>query len=82
MNKTKIEWADMTWNPITGCLAGCEYCYARSIARRFGGYNRMKGRFVPTAYGNITKLNEPAMKGDKIAPYPYGFSPTKTASSL
>lgn len=20
MNKTKIEWCDMTWNPVTGCL--------------------------------------------------------------
>jgi len=28
MNKSKIEWCDMTWNPITGCLHGCEYCYA------------------------------------------------------
>jgi protein gp37 len=35
MNKTKIEWCDMTWNPVTGCLHGCEYCYARKIADRF-----------------------------------------------
>lgn len=35
MNKTKIDWADMTWNPVTGCLHGCEYCYARKIAERF-----------------------------------------------
>jgi len=35
MNKTKIEWCDSTWNPITGCLHGCEYCYARKIANRF-----------------------------------------------
>ena len=34
--KTKIEWADATWNPVTGCLHGCPYCYARSIAQRFG----------------------------------------------
>lgn len=37
MNRTKIEWATMTWNPVTGCKHGCEYCYARRIARRFGG---------------------------------------------
>lgn len=36
-NKTKIDWADATWNPVTGCLHGCEYCYARRIAERFGG---------------------------------------------
>lgn len=35
MNKTKIEWCDSTWNPVTGCLHGCEYCYARRIAERF-----------------------------------------------
>jgi protein gp37 len=35
--KTKIEWCDTTWNPVTGCLHGCEYCYARGIARRFKG---------------------------------------------
>lgn len=37
MNKTKIEWCDSTWNPVTGCLHGCEYCYARKIAERFKG---------------------------------------------
>ena len=34
--KTKIDWCDSTWNPVTGCLHGCEYCYARRIAERFG----------------------------------------------
>lgn len=38
--KTKIDWADATWNPVTGCLHGCEYCYARRIAKRFGGCYR------------------------------------------
>lgn len=38
MQKSKIEWCDMTWNPVTGCLHGCEYCYARGIARRFAGF--------------------------------------------
>ena len=27
-----IEWADWSWNPVTGCLHGCPYCYARDIA--------------------------------------------------
>lgn len=35
--KTKIDWCDSSWNPVTGCLHGCEYCYARRIAERFGG---------------------------------------------
>lgn len=27
-----ISWADYSWNPVTGCLHGCNYCYARDIA--------------------------------------------------
>lgn len=39
MNRTTIEWVKnptgeqgYTWNPITGCLNGCDYCYARRLA--------------------------------------------------
>lgn len=35
MNRTKIEWTDMSWNPVTGCKHDCEYCYARAISSRF-----------------------------------------------
>jgi len=38
MNKSKIEWCDYTWNPITGCHFGCNYCYAEKIALRFTGH--------------------------------------------
>jgi protein gp37 len=27
-----IEWAQWSWNPITGCLHDCPYCYARDVA--------------------------------------------------
>ena len=40
MKKTKIEWCDSTWNPVTGCLHKCEYCYARRIAERFTGCDK------------------------------------------
>ncbi len=39
MNRTPIDWVKnpdgtqgYTFNPITGCLNGCEYCYARKLA--------------------------------------------------
>jgi len=38
MNRTGIEWADRTWNPITGCTNDCRdprgrpYCYAQKLA--------------------------------------------------
>ena len=28
----EIEWAQWSWNPVTGCLHDCPYCYARDIA--------------------------------------------------
>jgi len=35
--KSKIEWTENTWNPITGCTKisdGCENCYAHRMALR------------------------------------------------
>jgi protein gp37 len=37
-DKTKIEWADATWNPVVGCTPvseGCKNCYAKRIYERF-----------------------------------------------
>jgi DNA repair photolyase len=33
--KKTIGWADFTWNPVTGCMRDCKYCYARRIHNRF-----------------------------------------------
>ena len=38
-----VDWAQWTWNPLTGCELGCLYCYARDIANRF-----YPEKFVPT----------------------------------
>lgn len=72
MNKTKIDWCDSTWNPVTGCLHGCEYCYARRIANRFsGGGEKWKD-------DNLFAIDEKvyAEESEKACPYPYGFKPT------
>jgi len=40
MARTKIEWTDESWNPITGCTkisTGCKNCYAERLAERFRG---------------------------------------------
>lgn len=29
-----ISWAAWSWNPVTGCLHECRYCYARELATR------------------------------------------------
>jgi protein gp37 len=30
-----IEWAQWSWNPVTGCRHDCPYCYARDIAEQY-----------------------------------------------
>lgn len=38
--KTKIEWAEKVWNPVTGCTPvseGCRNCYAKRMATRLKG---------------------------------------------
>lgn len=38
--KSRIEWTDSTWNPVTGCdiiSPGCKNCYAKAFAERFRG---------------------------------------------
>lgn len=35
--RTGIEWTSATWNPMTGCTkisAGCDHCYAQTVAER------------------------------------------------
>jgi len=69
VNKTKIDWCDMTFNPVTGCLHGCEYCYARKIANRFGN------KYMP--FGNDLNVLTSRVSGEKgVDPYPFGFEPT------
>ena len=87
--KTKIDWCDATWNPVTGCLHGCEYCYARRIAERF------RPEYVSGMYGTNEsevssrtnyELKEPMRRcryesdGVKLlyekTAYPFGFVPT------
>ena len=82
MNNTKIEWADMTWNPVTGCYHGCGYCYARRIAERFRAKDPEALSEVDLAKKTgrtdspVLFLREPYVKEGKIEPYPYGFIPT------
>ena len=76
---TKIDWCDSSWNPVTGCLHNCEYCYARSIANRFGtstkghsymGYTTLRGFHVLCS--EARRITDNMRK----APYPFNFEPT------
>lgn len=67
MSKSKIDWCDESWNPVTGCRHGCPYCYARDIVHRFGG----------EANGRIHELLKPERDArGHASPYPFGFDPT------
>lgn len=54
--KTKIDWCDSTWNPVTGCLHGCEYCYARRIANRFAGCDKLS-TYMPNCQATWKRVN-------------------------
>ena len=80
MLKTKIEWCDSTWNPITGCRHKCPYCYARRMAERFSGYDPENQGGVVQLGNGCHELSKHVRKGQPghktVAPYPFGFEPT------
>jgi protein gp37 len=85
MNRSKIEWCDHTWNPITGCRHDCAYCYARRMAVRFTGDVRLNMmarkdyRTEPAAdgSGNLFVLDKPMItETGATLVYPFGFEPT------
>lgn len=54
---TRIEWTELTWNPVTGCTKlsqGCKHCYAESIAKRFWG-----GRAFTDVQVHEDRLDQP-----------------------
>jgi len=59
MNRTKIEWTTYTWNPVSGCLNNCSYCYARKLYRRFR--RDFTPKFHPERLEEPYKLKKPSM---------------------
>jgi protein gp37 len=42
-DRSRIEWTQATWNPVTGCdkvSPGCAHCYAETFAERWRGVPR------------------------------------------
>lgn len=78
MNKSKIEWCDFTWNPVTGCRHGCPYCYAAKQAARFSG-NKMINKAseqLKQLPGGLWELEKPFRNEvDRVTPFPVGFDP-------
>ncbi|MDX9972525.1 MAG: DUF5131 family protein [FCB group bacterium] len=58
--KTGIEWADSTWNPVVGCTRvnkGCEHCYAERLSGRLSGMGLSK-------YAGLTRADSGRWTGD------------------
>lgn len=64
MPKSKIEWTQHTWNPVTGCTKiseGCHNCYAENMAKRFGGENAFKVTLHPEKLESPLKRKKPTI---------------------
>lgn len=85
LHSTRIEWTDFTWNPVTGCLHGCPYCYARRQIDRFRPHPCER----PEAEAVIRKCGDKCFEVDapvrlvdergnyiRSTPWPKGFAPT------
>lgn len=58
MNRSSIEWTDYTWNPVTGCEFGCDYCYGRRMVNE----NPSMEKYYPNGYDptyHPERLNQP-----------------------
>ena len=77
MNKTGIEWVrnpdgsqGYSWNPITGCLSNCSYCYARRLAS-----GRLRAKYL--ANNILASHNEPNHKKHYADPFYPRFWPER-----
>ena len=70
MSKTRIEWTDKTWNPVSGCTKisdGCKNCYAEKMANRLkamgtkGYENGFAVTLHPERLGEPLKIKKPTM---------------------
>lgn len=86
--RTKIDWCDSSWNPVTGCEHRCPYCYAKGIAERFGtnwlpdenpgDYKCVLDGTDTHAILELDGMQARKQKDGKIVPaaFPLGFTPT------
>ncbi len=61
MAKSKIEWTESSWNPLTGCTKispGCKNCYAERMAIRLKamGQKNYKNGFKLTLHPHVLDL--------------------------
>ena len=67
---SKIEWTELTWNPVTGCTKvspGCKHCYAEVMSKRLqamgaSGYdNGFSLSLMPERLNQPSQRRKPTM---------------------
>ncbi len=78
---------DTLWNPVTGCMRNCEYCYARDVAKQFfyegetlDAPPELQRTWIRDSSGSgagnhVLRYPVDTVDG-KPVPYPFGFAPT------
>lgn len=72
---TKIEWADITINPVVGCShcsPGCDHCYAERFAARLAKNPKTAAKYRGVVDGNgkwTGKINNSIMWTDSNTPH-------------
>ena len=72
---TKIEWANRTWNPVTGCTRvseGCDHCYMHRM------YPRLKGFGTP---GYSLEPDMIEQMPDRLVPFPFEYALYRISAS-
>ena len=60
MTTSKIEWTEVTWNPVTGCTKishGCKLCYAEHMSARLRamGMEKYQNGFAVTTHESVLR---------------------------
>lgn len=68
---SRIEWTEMTWNPVTGCTKvsqGCKNCYAERMAGRLKamGSARYRNGFGLTLHRDLITLPKSWKRGRMV----------------
>ena len=67
---SRIEWTEVTWNPVTGCdrvAAGCDNCYALALAKRLKAAGVAKARGFATNVSNFQSTKNERAYAAKVS---------------
>ena len=65
-NVTRIEWTEVTLNPVTGCTKvspGCDHCYAEVVTNRYRQHfpNGFEVTLRPERLSALGRMRKPKM---------------------